>query len=107
MHNITIDQLKQLIASKLDMNLQLGQIGEDVPLLGDGLNLDSLAIVELITLIEDRFGIEFGEADLNMEAFANLRSLAQVIHARQGNGAPNAIQMRETDTAANPSGAMT
>ena len=107
MYDNTIEKLKQLIASKLDMNIQPDEIGEDVPLLGDGLNLDSLAVVELIILIENRFAIEFGEDDLNMEAFASLRSLAQVIHAHQGSSAQIPIQIRPLGTAvgANPSGA--
>ena len=32
---------------------------------------------------EETFGIEFGEDDLTMEAFANLRTLAGVIAARR------------------------
>jgi len=34
-------------------------------------------------LSEESFGIEFGEDDLTMEAFANLRTLAGVIAARR------------------------
>ena len=82
MDNI-IEELRHLIAEKLDVNLPLEDIDPDAPLLGDGLNLDSLAIVELITLSEEHFDIEFGEDDLNMEAFANLRTLAGVITARR------------------------
>jgi acyl carrier protein len=83
MQGRTIEELKLLLAGQLDVNLQLDEIDEDAALLEDGLNLDSLAIVELITLIEDRFKIEFGEEDLNMEAFANLRTLAGVIAAHR------------------------
>jgi len=79
----TIQALKHLIAEKLDVNIREEDIDPDVPLLVGGLKLDSLAIVELITLSEDNFGIQFGEEDLNMETFANLRSLAQVIVAHR------------------------
>lgn len=75
----TIEQLKDLIADKLDINVSREKIDPETPLLEDGLKLDSLAIVELITLSEEKFGIQFGEDDLNMDAFANLRSLASVI----------------------------
>ncbi len=79
----TIDELKHLIAEKLDMNIKVEDIDADAPLLENGLKLDSLAIVELITLSEENFGIQFGEDDLNMEAFANLRALAGVIVAHR------------------------
>ncbi len=75
----TLERLKHLVADKLDMNLKIDDIDPDAPLLEEGLKLDSLAIVELITLSEESFGIEFGEDQLNMNAFANLRSLAAVI----------------------------
>ena len=78
-----IEELRHLMAEKLDRNIKLEDIDPDAPLLGDGSKLDSLAIVELITLSEETFGIEFGEDDLTMEAFANLRTLAGVIAARR------------------------
>ena len=78
-----IDELKYLVAEKLDVNLRTDQIDPDAPLLESGLKLDSLAIVELITLSEESFGIQFGEEDLNMQAFASLRTLAGVIVAHR------------------------
>lgn len=79
----TIEELKELVADKLDINIGRDQIDPDAPLLEAGLKLDSLAIVELITLSEEKFGVEFGEDDLNMDAFASLRALASVIAARR------------------------
>ena len=81
-----IEELRHLIAEQLDANLELEEIDPDAPLLGEGLGLSSLAIVELITLSEEHFDIEFGEDDLNMEAFANLRTLAGVIADRSERG---------------------
>ena len=74
-----MEQLRALIAGSLDVNLTIDKIDPDVSLLDDGLGLDSLAIVELISLSEARFGIEFGENELNMETFASLRALAAVV----------------------------
>lgn len=82
MKDQTIERLKHLVSEKLDMNIRIEDIDPGAPLLGDGLNLDSLALVELISLVEDSFGIEFGERDLNMESFASLRNLAAVIAAQ-------------------------
>ena len=58
----TINQLKHVIANELGVNVHAADIDADQPLLEEGLKLDSLAIVELITLSEERFGIQFGEA---------------------------------------------
>lgn len=75
----TIEQLRRLVAEQLDVNRTLEEVVADAPLLGGGLNLDSLALVALVSLTEQHFGIEFGEDELNMDAFASLRSLAEVI----------------------------
>ncbi len=77
----TIEQLRQLVAERLDLNRTIDQITSDAPLLGGGLGLDSLAIVELITLTEECFGIEFGEDELNMDSFASIRALAGIVMA--------------------------
>lgn len=79
----TIDQLKHLIAEELDVRIELAEIELDASLLEDGLGLDSIAIVELITLIEEKFEVEFDEDDLDMEAFANVRTLSQWIEERK------------------------
>lgn len=77
----TIVQLKHILAEQLDANLKPEEITLDVSLLEDGLGLDSIALVELISLIEENFNVQFGEDDLNLEAFANVQTLAQHIHS--------------------------
>jgi acyl carrier protein len=77
-----ITQLKFIITDQLDVNITQDEIDVDTDLFEDGLGLDSIAIVEFITLIEDDFNFEFEEDELNMEAFENLRTLAHFISER-------------------------
>ena len=83
----TIRQLKHLIAGQSDIDVPEEEIDPDAPLLEEGLNLDSLAIVELIASSEETFGIQFGEDDLNMQSFASLRALAGAIEALRASAA--------------------
>jgi acyl carrier protein len=76
----TITQLKHILSEQLDVNIKPEEITLDVSLLEDGLGLDSIALVELISLIEENFNVQFGEDDLKMETFTNVQSLAQHIH---------------------------
>ena len=62
-----VDQMKQIIAGELDANLEAAQIGESDSLFEDGLGLDSVEIVEFITILEERFGFQFEEIDLTQE----------------------------------------
>ena len=82
-----IEDLRSLIAKNLDVNLTIDRIDPDASLLDGGLGLDSLAIVELISLSEAFFGVEFGEQELNMDTFASLRSLATVVERLHGEAA--------------------
>jgi len=77
-----VDQLKEIIAYKLDVNLNIDEIDENVSLYEDGLGLDSIAIVDLILAIEKEFSLEFGDEELNVELFNNLSTLAQFIQPK-------------------------
>ena len=74
-----VDQIKELIASELDMNIEKAEIGENDSLFEDGLGLDSVAIVEFITLLEDRFQFHFSEMDLTKEMFRNVSTVADSV----------------------------
>jgi acyl carrier protein len=78
-----IEQLKQIIADDLDVNLKQEEIDEDVSLFEEGLGLDSVVIMEFISLIEARFGFQFSDDELNMEPFQNLQTLADFISTKQ------------------------
>ena len=74
--------LKSILVDEMELGLDAGQVTATVPLLEDGLNLDSIVIVELISVVEHRFGFEFQYEDLRTSSFENLQALAQVIEKR-------------------------
>jgi acyl carrier protein len=74
-----LEQIKRIVVEDLDVNLTYEDLDETVPLFEEGLALDSVILVELISFIEKRFGIELGDEALNMETFKNLQSIARVI----------------------------
>lgn len=78
-----LEELRTIIADKLDANIKREEITLDVPLLEEGLGLDSIMVVALINLIEETFEIEFGEDDLDLGVMADLRTLGQFVAAKQ------------------------
>ena len=74
-----VEKIKQIVVEDLDTNLTYEDLDETVPLFEEGLGLDSVVLVELISFIEKRFHIEMGDEALNMETFKNLQSVARVI----------------------------
>jgi len=76
-----IEELKSLILL-LEPRLTSEQLHDDAAIVED-LGLDSILVVTLINMIEDRFAFTFAEDDLNMDTFANIRFLAEFISTRR------------------------
>ncbi len=74
--------LKSVLALELGLNLDPEQIADDAVLVDGGLNLDSIVLVELIGILEARFGFVFQDADLRMATFASVETLASTIVRR-------------------------
>lgn len=79
MSDLVLERIKRIVVEDLDINLAYEDLDETVPLFEEGLALDSVILVELISFIEKRFNIELRDEALNMETFRNLQSVAGVI----------------------------
>jgi acyl carrier protein len=79
MQDEVMEGIKRIVAEDLDLNLAYDSIDETVPLFEDGLALDSVILVELISFIEKLFNIQLSDDVLNMDTFRNLQSVARVI----------------------------
>lgn len=89
--HVVLDQIKRIVVEDLDLNLSYDDLDETVPLFEEGLALDSVILVELISFIEKRFNIQLDDDKLNTETFKNLQSIAGVI--REQLAAQQAQQM--------------
>lgn len=56
----------------------------DTPLLGALPELDSMAVVSLLTALEDRFGITVDDDDIDGSTFATLGSLTDYLASKIG-----------------------
>lgn len=77
-----LERIKRIVVEDLDVNLKYEDLDETVPLFEEGLALDSVILVELISFIEKRFDIELRDEALNRETFQNLQTVARVISAQ-------------------------
>lgn len=83
-HSGVVERLKLLVVEKLDIRLAAHEISATTPLFEGGMGLDSFAVVELISLVEQHFDFQFSEKDLRPESFTDLRTLAALIAANAG-----------------------
>ena len=73
------DHVLKVLDDTLQLQGQTRSFGPDTPLLGALPELDSMAVVALISGLEDHFGITFDDADLTAAAFANVSSLSRLV----------------------------
>ncbi|MFZ4665662.1 MAG: acyl carrier protein [Prochlorotrichaceae cyanobacterium] len=78
-----ISKLKTIIANELDVNLSVDEIDENTSLFEDGLGFDSIATVEMISLVEKHFDVQFADSELSPEYFGNLIILSKFILSKK------------------------
>lgn len=81
MNEIT-ERLKHIIANDLDVNVSEDSIQEDDSLLEGGVGLDSVAVMEFISIIEEKFDFEFSDDELSMEPFQSLNTLGAFVASK-------------------------
>ena len=79
---------KKEVLSILDEVLNLGgaaaQFDLDTPLLGALPDLDSMAVVGLINIFEERFGFVIEDDEIDGSTFASVGSLVEFVNAKLG-----------------------
>jgi acyl carrier protein len=83
---ISVAELAALIIEAVSLEgVAANAIDPAAPLFGDGLGLDSLDMLEISLVIQQRYGIALKSDDPDNEAiFASLQSLAAHLSAAQG-----------------------
>lgn len=80
----TVDDVRAVVASTLGIEDRLDTLEAGTPLLGALPELDSMAVVELLSALEERFGLELDDEDITGEVFETIGTLAHYIDTRRG-----------------------
>ncbi len=76
-------QVKQHLIDDLGLeDITPEDIVDTAPLFVEGLGLDSLDAVEIVVMVEKRFGIRIASTEEGKEAFASVSTLAGFIKSR-------------------------
>jgi acyl carrier protein len=78
----TLDDVKAVVVTSLGLESRAETLGPSTPLLGSLPELDSLAVVQLVYALEDRFGITINDDEVTGEVFETLGSLGSFIEGK-------------------------
>jgi len=74
-----VEDLRMLLADTLQLGARAGSLTADSALLNALPELDSQAVVQLITAIEDHFGFTVADDEVSEDTFATLGTLSEFV----------------------------
>jgi acyl carrier protein len=77
-------ELREILADTLQLGARSKLLDAGSALLGSIPELDSMAVVTVMTAIEERFGITIGDDEVSAETFSTLGSLAAFVGEKIG-----------------------
>lgn len=75
----TLTGIRNILRDTLQLGDRAERLTAASPLLGGIPEFDSMAVVALITMIEDRYGITVDDDELSADTFATVGSLADFV----------------------------
>ncbi len=78
----TLDSVKAIIGDVLQLGPRRDTLTAETPLLGNLPELDSMAVVALIAMIEEKFGILIDDDEVDASTFATLGTLTAFVEQK-------------------------
>jgi acyl carrier protein len=80
----TLDGVRNLLKSTLQLGERADRLTEGSALLGAIPELDSMAVVTLITTMEEQYGIQVDDDEISADTFATVGTLSQFLASKLG-----------------------
>ena len=74
-----LESIRRILRDALQLGDRAKDLNESSPLLGAIPELDSMAVISVITMIEDEFGITVSDDEVSADTFETLGSLARFV----------------------------
>jgi len=75
-------ELKNILGEILSLGDRANRFTDQTQLLGSLPELDSMAVVSVITTIEERFGVVVGDDEISAETFATFGALREFVEQK-------------------------
>jgi acyl carrier protein len=78
----TLESVRAILGECLQLGARAGAFGPTTRLLGSLPELDSMAVLTVLTALEERFGIAIDDDDISAETFATVGSLCDYVETK-------------------------
>lgn len=79
----TFVEVREVVTTQLGIEDRADQLQPSTPLFGSIPELDSMAVLELISELEQRFGIEVQEDEITGDVFDTLGNLTEYVQSKR------------------------
>jgi acyl carrier protein len=79
----TLATVRKILRDTLNLGERADKLMADSPLLGGLPEFDSMAVVTVVTMIEDELGVTIEDDELSAEVFATVGTLAEFVAQKQ------------------------
>jgi acyl carrier protein len=82
--NPMIDNIRDILRSTLQLGDRADQLTAESPLMGAIPEFDSMAVVTVLTMVEEEFGVEIDDDEVSADIFETVGSLVQFVAEKTG-----------------------
>jgi acyl carrier protein len=82
--NSTLDGVREVIVTTLGIEDRAGSIDASTPLFGSMPELDSLAVLELVASLEERFDFVVDDDEFSGDIFETIGTLTEFVDRKRG-----------------------
>ncbi len=77
----TTTQVKELLINTFELDMTSADISDDMAIIGDGLDLDSVDMLEIVSQVEKKLGVKIRNEAIKKENFSSILNLTKFINA--------------------------
>jgi acyl carrier protein len=81
---VSLDDIRQIVGEVLQLGSRADEFAADTPLLGGVPEFDSMAVISVLTAIEEHYDIFVEDDEITAEVFENLGSLKNFVELKLG-----------------------
>jgi acyl carrier protein len=79
---VSLEEIKAIIGDVLQIADRMDDLGADDPLMGGVPEFDSMAVVAILTTIEENYGVMIDDDEVSAEHFESITSLLDFVNLK-------------------------